>query len=203
MEIYHKNEIKILNLFRKNIFLKLSIREIMNQIISKSYQRVHDAVHSLIRKDILESEKIGNTQLITLKLSRVSIVALSYLDDSEIKNIPNYLKIIDLKTISDYIILVTGSYAKGTATKKSDLDLVVIVPNEADVVKIQRKLENETMLFIPPMHIYVFTKKDFFDMLVDKKENYGKEIFRNNILLKNPQLYYELIYEAVDYGFKD
>jgi hypothetical protein len=59
------------------------------------------------------------------------------------------------------------------------------------------------MLFVPEMHIYVFTKKDFIDMLVDKKENYGKEIFRNNILIKNPQLYYELIFEAIDNGFKD
>ena len=203
MGTYTKNELKILNLFRKNVFLKVSIREIMKKVISKSYQRVYNSVHSLIRRNILNSEEFGNISLISINWSRESIVSLSYLDDIEIKNIPNYSKIIELKTISNYLILVTGSYAKGTATKKSDLDLVVIVPNESDIVKIQRKLENETMLYIPEMHIYVLKTKDFIDMLVAKKENYGKEIFRNNILLKNPQLYYELIQEAIENGFKD
>jgi predicted nucleotidyltransferase len=203
METHNKNEIKVLNLFRKNIFLKASIREIMQKTNSNSYQRIYDAIENLIKKNILEAEKIGNLRLISLKLNRESNIALSYLDDFENKNIPNYSKIIEIKEISDYIILVTGSYAKGTATKKSDLDLIVIVPNDANIVKIQKKLESETMLFIPEMHIYVFRKKDFIDMLTQKEENYGKEIFRNNVLLKNPQLYYELIKEAVTNGFKD
>jgi predicted nucleotidyltransferase len=203
METYNKNELKILDLFRKNLFLEASMHEIMKKINSKSYQRIYDAIENLIKKNILKSEKIGNLRLISLKLTRESNIALSYLDDFEKKNIPNYSKIIEIKEISDYIILVTGSYAKGTATKKSDLDLVVIVPNDANIVKIQNKLENETMLFIPEMHIYVFRKKDFLDMLIEKKENYGKEIFRNNVLLKNSQLYYELIKEAIENGFKN
>jgi predicted nucleotidyltransferase len=202
METYNKNEMKILDLFRKNLFLKASIHEIMKKIYSKSYQRIYDAITNLIKKNILKSEKIGNLRLISLKLTRESNIALSYLDDFENKNIPNYSKIIEIKEISDNIILVTGSYAKGTATKKSDLDLVVIVPNEMDIVKIQKKIENETMLYVPEMHIYVFRKKDFVEMLVEKKENYGKEIFKNNILLKNSQLYYELIKEAFENGFK-
>jgi len=99
METLSKNELKVLNLFRKELFLKSSIRKVMNRIKSKSYQRVYESINNLIKKNMLNSEKIGNTNLISLKLSRETILTLSYLDEKEGINIPNYLKIIEIKEI--------------------------------------------------------------------------------------------------------
>ena len=82
MEI-NKNELKILKLFRKELFLKASILEIMKKINSRAYQRVHEAVKWLVKKKILISEKIGNTNLISLSFSRESILLLSFLDEKE------------------------------------------------------------------------------------------------------------------------
>ena len=201
MEI-NKNELRILGLFRKALFLKVSIRELMNKIESKSYQRVYEAVEELVKKNVLISEKIGNTNLISLNLSREAILLLSFLDEKEGNKIPNYSKILDIKEISDYLILVTGSYASVKFNKKSDIDLVVIVSDKEDVVSIQKLVENKTMLFVPSVHLYVFRKKDFVEMLTDKKENYGKEIVKNKIILKNAQRFYELVKEAIDNGYK-
>ena len=202
MEISSKNELRVLNLFRKNLFLKLSIRELMQKINSKSYQRVYEAVESLVQKNILNSEKVGNMNLISLRLARESILCLAYLDEQEGNKIPNYFKILEIKEITDYLILVTGSYAKGNATKKSDLDLVIIASDKDNIVSIQKLVENITMLFIPSVHLHVFRKKDFVEMLKDKKENYGKEIVNNKILLKNGQMFYELIKEEIENGYK-
>jgi|SRR3989338_7921303 len=199
----NKNELKILELFRKELFLKASIKKIMKIIKSNSYQRVYEAVEELVNKNILSSEKIGNTNLIRLHLSREAILLLSFLDEKEGNKIPNYSKILDIKEISDYLILVTGSYASGKSNKKSDMDLVVIVPDKEDVVSIQRLVENKAMLFSPPIHLYVFRKKDFVEMLNDKKDNYGKEIVKNKIILKNAQRFYELVKEAIENGYKD
>ncbi len=201
MEI-SKNELKVLQLFKKNLFLKVSIREIMNKIKSKSYQRVYEAVERLVQKNILNSEKRGNLNLITLKLSRESILNLAYFDEQEGRKMPNYYKIIEIKEISDYLILITGSYASGKFNKKSDMDLVIIVPDKENVVSIQKKIENLTMLFVPKIHLYIFTKRDFIEMLIDKKENYGKEIVNNKIILKNAQIFYELTRDAVENGYK-
>ena len=201
MEI-NKNELKILQLFRKNLFLKTSIRELMNKIKSKSYQRVHEAVERLVQKNILNSEKVGNTNLTTLKLSRESISNLSYFDEQDGRKMPNYPKIVEIKEISDYLVLVTGSYASGKFNKKSDMDLAIIVPDKENVVSIQRKVENLTILFVPSIHLYIFTKKDFVEMLTGKKENYGKEIVKNRIILKNAQIFYELVRDAVENGYK-
>jgi len=202
MEIMNKNELLILNLFRKNLFLKASIREIMKRIKSKSYQRVYEAILELEKKNILSSEKLGNMNLIFLNLSRNTIINLSFLDEQEVENIPNVDEIINIKEITDHLILVTGSYAKGTENKSSDLDLVIIIPDKEDVVQTQNLIENLTMLFTPKIHLYVLRKKDFTEMLTEKKENYGKEIFKNHIILKNAQSYYELIREAIENGFK-
>ncbi|MBI2004010.1 nucleotidyltransferase domain-containing protein [Candidatus Pacearchaeota archaeon] len=201
MEILAKNELKILKLYKKNIFLKISIREIMRKINSKSYQRVYEAVDKLNKKNILGLEKIGNTNLISLKLSRESILLLSFLDEKEADKIPNYSNIINIKEISDFLIVVTGSYAKGNFNKKSDMDLVIIIPEKENVVSVQKLVENMTMLFVPQIHLYVLRKKDFLEMLRSKEGNYGKEIVKNKIILKNAQMFYELVKEAIENGY--
>ena len=198
----NKNELKILELFRKELFLKASIREIMKKIHSKSYQRVYDAVWGLVKKNFFVLEKIGNINLISLHLSREAILGLSFLDEKEGNKMLNSSKILNIKEISDYLILVTGSYAFGKVNKQSDMDLVVIVPDKEDIVSIQKLVENRTMLFVPPIHLYVFRKKDFVKMLTDKMDNYGKEIVKKKIVLKNAQMFYELVREAIDNGYK-
>lgn len=175
---------------------------IMKKINSNSYQRVYEAVQELIKKRVLCSEKVGHTSLIKLNFSREAFVVFAFLDEQEGYNIPNYPKIIEMKEISDYIVLVTGSYARGNANKKSDLDLVVIISDKENVEIIQKLVENITMLFVPEIHLYVFTKKDFIEMLKDKNDNYGKEIVKNKIVLRNAVRYYELLKETIEGGYK-
>lgn len=197
-----KNELKIMDLFRNDIFLKTSIRELTKKLKSKSYQRIHEAVAELVKKNILSSQKIGSTNLISLNLSREAILLASFLDEKEGNKMTNCQKILAIKEITDYLILVTGSYAKGKQTKTSDMDLVIIIPDKEDVVSVQKLVENKTMLFVPPIHLYVFRKKDFIEMLKDKSGNYGKEIVKNRVMLKNAQIFYELVSEAIDNGYK-
>ena len=199
-----KNQTEILNLFRKSVFLKFNILQIKKNLKKKSYQRVYEAVNDLEKKKILSSEKIGNVNLISLPLNSQSILQLSFLDEQEAinKKIPNYEKIVSIKEISQHLILITGSYAKGTAKKISDLDLVIIIPENQKPIEVQKLIENITFLFHPRIHLYVFTNKDFVDMLLEKEENYGKEIFKNHTILRNAYIYYQLIKEAVENGFR-
>jgi len=52
-----KNQVEVLNLFRKNIFLKASILKIKNELKKSSYQRVYDAVKFLAKDGILKIEE--------------------------------------------------------------------------------------------------------------------------------------------------
>ncbi|MBM3233692.1 nucleotidyltransferase domain-containing protein [Candidatus Pacearchaeota archaeon] len=199
-----KNQTEILNLFRRNIFLKISILQLAKKL-KKSYQRMYESVKKLEKRKILKIEKLGNTNLISLILSRESILYLSLIDEQEAinSNLPNFNKLMEIKEISQYLILVAGSYAKAKQTKSSDLDLIIVIPNTEKAIEIQRLIENLTLTFHPKVHLFVFNNKDVLEMLLEKKENYGKEIFKNHIILKNAYVYYEILKEAVENGFQN
>ena len=100
-----------------------------------------------------------------------------------------------------FIFLVTGSYANKKHTSKSDLDIVVIIDDPLDKRKINANL-NKGELMIPSVHSYVFTVSEFFEMLTNKEENYGKEITRNKMIIYGAYPYYKILKEAIEYGFK-
>jgi len=197
-----KNEVEILNLFRKNLFIKKTIREI-SLILKKHYPRTYDSVKNLERKEILKIKKIGNSNVCEINLSQKTISSLSYLDEQEAidLNIPNLKKVVDFKEFFDDIIIVTGSYAIGKQTKKSDIDLVIITKENA--FNKQKLLENLSISFIPEIHPIIFTHKDFVNMLLNNEENFGKEVFNNHLLFRNSARYYLLIKEAIQHGFNN
>ncbi|MBI4983506.1 nucleotidyltransferase domain-containing protein [Candidatus Woesearchaeota archaeon] len=196
-----KPQVEILNLFRKNIFLKASILQIQKQLKKKSYQRVYDGIQELGQIKALKIEKFGHSNLITLPLNYESVFILSYLDEDEAfsHKVPNIHKLLDIKELADDIVMVIGSYAKNKQTKSSDIDLIVITTEKA--FDKQKLIENLTLTFFPPIHPIVLTRKDFIDMLISAEENLGKEAFKNHLLYRNPKGYYELVKEAAKHGF--
>lgn len=196
-----KSYIGILNLFRKNIFLSNTIRN-LSLLVKKDYPTVYKAIKELSQKKIINIKKIGNSKICEISFSSEAISLLSFLEEQEAlsNNIPNINKILDFKEFIDDIILVTGSYAKGKQTKKSDIDLIIITKEKAfNKLKL---LETLTALFTPKIHPIVITYQDFIKMLLDKKANFSKEIFKNRLIFRNATRYYELLKEAIENGFK-
>ena len=182
---------QILDLFRKDIYLESSILQIARMLGKKGYVRVFNEVKRLAKLSILKVKKVGNINLVSLNLAPQAIVELSYLDELEAAKLPNYQKLAELTW--NYVVIVTGSYAKHKQKKTSDLDVVVIIPDSEQPIHVQKQLQTQTLIFHPQVHLYVFTKSDFLQMLSDTKENYGKEIFRNHIILRNAEMYYYLL----------
>src|SRR3989344_8293775 len=122
-----KIHVKIINIFRKNIFLSKTIREI-SIIIEKDYPNVFNAIKELSDQKIIKIKKVGKANLCELSLSKEAVSFISYLDEQEaiIKKIPDIYKILEFKDFLDDIVLITGSYAKNKETKNSDIDLVII-----------------------------------------------------------------------------
>jgi len=196
-----KSQMQIMNLFRKNIFLKKTIREI-SIIIKKAYPNTYDATIELEREGLIQIETVGKSKVCSVVLNKKTVSLFSFLDEQEAfsKNINVMDKIIDLKEFNEDIIIVTGSYASGKLTKTSDIDLIVIVKEKA--FEKQKLVQNLTSLMIPKVHALVFTYKDLIDMLLDKKPNLGKEVFNNRLIFKNATKYYDLIKEAIEHGFR-
>lgn len=187
-----------MNLFRKSIFLKVSILGIAKLLKEKSYQRVYESTKALVKKDMLKSEKMGNTDQISFSWTDAAIANISFLDEEEAreKKLPHHDEILSIKEIRQHLILITGSYARQDAKKSSDLDLVIIIPDGKKAIELQKLIENKTLTEHPPIHSYVFNNKDFIEMLTSKEQNYGKEIVKNHLLLKNAYIYYDILKEA-------
>ncbi len=198
-----KNQVDILNMFRKDVFLKASIKNIADRM-KKSYPRVYEAVKKFEKEGVLMIERVGRSDIVSVDLNEKTISFLSFLEEQEAfkKNIPHSRDILSIQELSNFIIIITGSYSSGKATKKSDLDLVIIIPDDKDSVALHKLIENKTLIWQPPIHLYVFKQKDFIEMLLSEEENYGKEIFKNRIILKGVSRYYELVGEAIRRGMK-
>ncbi|MEK6891099.1 MAG: nucleotidyltransferase domain-containing protein [Nanoarchaeota archaeon] len=170
--------------------------------MDKDYPNIYNSIKELLKNNILNIEKIGKSSLINIKINPESVSLLSFLDINEAlsKKVPNIDKILEIKEINDDIVIIIGSYSKNTQTSKSDIDLVIITKDDA--FKKQKLMENLTSLLIPKFHVIVLSNKDFIDMLLDKKPNFGREIFKSRLIFKNAELYYNLIKEGVENGFR-
>ena len=196
-----KSNIALLGLFRKNIFLSKTIRQI-SEVLKKPYPKVYESVHELKSGGIISIKRVGNSKVCEFSFSEEALLMLGFLDEREAlsKEIPNIRKILEIKDIFDDVVIVMGSYAKNKQAKSSDIDLVVLTKENA--VKKQRLLDNFTALFMPRFHVIALTYDDFFKMLLDKQENYGKEVFKANLLFRNARKYYQLVKEAREHGFR-
>ncbi|MFT4311373.1 MAG: nucleotidyltransferase domain-containing protein [Candidatus Woesearchaeota archaeon] len=170
-----------------------SIRK-LSQATNLDYKNTHNAIFDLSKNKIIEKNKIGNTNQITLNLFPNTLlygVENKRLKQLLIKN--QELKIIkeDIKEIGYpfMIVLIFGSYAKQKNTQNSDVDICIISDN---LTKTNKLIENINLL-TAKTEIQTFTVEEFTSMINKKNNNVGNEIIKNNIILQGIENYYELI----------
>ena len=206
LKIITDEELKIIECISKDLFNKYAIREIANKMNKASYSWVFNAIKRLSSLGIINIEPRRGSNLCSLNLDNLLLlVYLALIEQKKInKNLPleNIKELMDSIELGFFTFIVTGSYSRGDYTKKSDIDIAVIVENKNDVKKTEVILKNKGELMVPKPHIFVFSKDEFLQMLLEKGENYGKELSRNKIILFGAENYYRILKGAVDYGFK-
>lgn len=199
-------ETKILELFRKRLFGWLSISEINKALKKGTYKSTYFNILSLQKKGVLLTEKRGNTVFCRISLeSMQAIRSLSMVDEeiAEKAKIPNIKEIISAIKPKYFTLIVTGSYAKGSQKPDSDLDLVVITGNKEDTKLILNSIINKSRTMIPEVHPYIFKEQEFMQMLLDNEPNYGKETYKNRLILIGAEQFYLIAREASKHGFND
>ncbi len=157
------------------------------------YKNTHNIVNEL-EPEIISKEKIGNTNLIKIKLMpNQKIFSVenkrTHLFLKENKVLELVKQDIESANYPFLIALIFGSYVKKTQTKKSDIDLCIICDNKEKTKELISKLE----LLPIKLETHTFTTNEFESMLKTKEENVGKEIVKNNIILYGTENYYNLI----------
>ncbi len=145
-----KLELKIVDLLARNSERRFTINEIAKSL-EEYYSFVHRTVNRLAKDDTITIEKAGKSYLCSINLRAEKTVVLIQLSEIEKKN-EFYSANKELKIIlEDFVrsaasivnkisIVLFGSYAKGTATRKSDLDILLISKTELGIDKITKEL---------------------------------------------------------------
>lgn len=197
---------KILEVFEKKPWQKLTFKQVKCISKNKSDNYVHGVLKKLVKYKILATEKYGNSIIYSLDHSPDAVKTISFLSEykSRMAKLPHDL-ILDLMNeipTSFFSFIITGSYAENKQTKKSDLDIAVICDNSRSPKEILVPLKNKGDLSILSVHPYIFTEDQFYEMLVNDEENYGKEVARKNIIVSGGEAFYKILFKAVEHGFK-
>ena len=175
-------QIEIIALYRGNYLKSIYIRE-MASLLNKSHVTLLPHLKSLESKNILFQKTIGKNKTYTLNLNNIQTKL--YLNHSELLKTSQFLeKYPSLKTFLKEItlnipIIVFGSFAKLSANKNSDIDILVITNTKPALPS--HGLPNK-------IHLTHLTEKNF-TKAQQEKEPLMKEIEKNHIILNNHSFY--------------
>lgn len=195
--MYNNAQIKILSFLLRNPLEFYSIRQLSKEV-NLAYPYVYNSIKDLKKKELITIKAIGKSNLCQVKFSNPDDLAIASALSTQcflthhlsINNLTNQLK--EALTEELYILLLFGSYAKGKATKSSDIDLFFIVKDEDNIEKFKKKVKTVLSTLNYPVEFEVSTMNWFYEMLGDKN-TVGREIFKNNIVLNNPEAYFYLV----------
>lgn len=201
-----KKELFILNPFVKEPLREFTLTEIKTITQKKSHHYVFEALKKFTRLHVITEKRKGNTNIYTLHPENYNlhyVIITEYLIREKRVDIPykNLKQITNKIKNPFYSLLIGGSYAAAKQKPTSDLDVAFIIPDSEDK-KSYRVALKEGELMIPEIHGYVFTRGEFYQMLINKEFNFGKELARKHILYYGAEAYYILLFEAIQHGFK-
>ena len=189
MNMLTKGQLNILSVFKRDIFAVLTFKQIKQQSRQKSNNIVQIALKEFQKQDIVKTKETGDVTTYSLNLNNnLTLSYLNLINESEIgksiiptnilENVQNRI----FKHTEFFILIVFGSYAKNEATKKSDLDIAVIVESEDTKKEITPFLGTIKRREVIQIDYHIFTRVEFLEMLRADFENLGKQIFKSSII---------------------
>lgn len=163
----------------------------LSQELDIDYKNVYNIVKKLERDNLIFLEKNGNAYNCILNKEVHPIIF-----EAEFNRRNNFLKKKSFKVLADklsklnfpFIALIFGSYAKGTESKNSDIDLMVICENIRD-----KEIQRTISLFPQDIHLITLTSEEFHSMANSKEFSVVAEAISNNIILIGIEDYYRML----------
>jgi|SRR3989344_4254117 len=200
--------LKIVGLMRKYLDKGLTILEISRKL-KIGYRPAYNHISSMNKEGIIVVERVGNAKQCSLNLDNPKCRhILGELDSIKKEDIyrkyPKVKAVIEglvSKLTVEYIseihsIVLFGSYAKGTATKTSDIDLIFIV-SDLKNKQAREGIERESASYQYSHNIKVSPLitdiTEFKKMLESDKLNVGKEARETGISLYGSEMFWRLV----------
>jgi predicted nucleotidyltransferase len=199
-------QIKIFEAFLRKPYKELTYKEIKDYSNEKSNSIIQKAVAKFLAENLITKREVGKTILYSTNLS--NSIVFSYFDILIKEKIPvsvkNSLKIIyeELSGIIFKSLVIFGSYSDGKQKEKSDFDIAVFINSAEDKKNCELSMKSAELKSILRIDAHIFTKNEMLSMLKDKYENLGKQIVYKHLAIHNPTIFYSIIEEGMNNGFK-
>lgn len=200
--------LNIIGLLRKNLNRGLTILEI-SKILKIGYDPAYKHITEMNKQNIITINKVGNAKQCSLNIKNdkcrnllqeadLSKIESIYGENPKIKNILETLKAkLTEKYIADiHSIILFGSYAKNTAVKSSDIDILFIVTDLKNK-QLREDIERECSAFEYSHNIrlsqIITDIAEFRKMLIAKELNVGKEAREYGISLYGSEKFWRIV----------
>jgi predicted nucleotidyltransferase len=202
-----KGRKKILEIFLKNPFKEIHLREIA-RLSNSSVTNVTNSMRLLVKNNIFIRNEVSNSIFFKPNLANdEAIKILEFLElerrkhfYEENKNIARMLKkytgsIIEFSNKRIQLVILFGSVARGEWTKKSDVDILAVVPDkDKEITNVLNKAKTDVspLLEIRPISTAI---NKFVHGFKTKTEFYNN-LWQDRVILYNEFLFWQLIREG-------
>lgn len=198
---------KILEIFLKDPFTEIHLREIA-RLSNSSLTNVAKSMRLLVKNNIFTRNEMSNSTFFRPNLANDETIKIfEFLEFerrkhfySENKNIARLLKkytdsIIELSNKRIQLVVLFGSVARGEWTKKSDIDILAVVPDkDKEITNILNKAKTDVSPLLEIRPISTTTNK-FVDGFKAKTEFYDN-LWKDRVILYNDFLFWQLVREG-------
>jgi predicted nucleotidyltransferase len=190
------NYLKIITLYRTDYTTNLHVRA-MAKLLGTSHATLLPYLKQLEKNKILRHERVGRNKQYRLNTANIltkhyltiteETVTIEFLEKTQLmRKLAEHLDAIDTPNP----LILFGSYADGTATEESDIDLFTIGTLTKDQLTHLKKFE---ATYGKKINVKT-TTVDNFNAALRTGDILIKEIIRNHIILQNADLYVTILW---------
>lgn len=200
-------QLTIFTSFAKYPFINKTRQEVKKESKEKSNNSLDLAIKKFKEENIITEKKIGKTSIYELNLNEEKVFQYISLANYKrinplVKQATKYVSEEINKITPFFSIVIFGSYSINEETKNSDLDIAIIIDNKIKIKEIKRQIHNAKLKSIIDIDEHIITRKEFLEMLTNEDENLGKQIAKKHAAMYNQRIFYDIIKEGINNGFK-
>lgn len=201
LEPLTKTSIEILAFLTSRIRESFTVRQIA-QAIEKDYKITYTMTMRLAKQQYISAEKKRPVTYCKINL-KGNFLLFAYIEGIRASRF--FEKHKDIEILVDdltskislpfFTLILFGSYVKGTASQRSDLDVLLIVPERSFEKEAESAIGSVQRVSPLGIHETILTFSDFLDLLRRKKPNVAWEAIDNRIVPYGAEMLFKTLEE--------
>jgi predicted nucleotidyltransferase len=198
-----KTSVEIVAFLAGHIGQSYPVRQISVKI-GKDYKITYDTTKKLAAQGVLEIERSPRLVICRLNL-RSNTQFLSFIESLRfshfVKKKPDLritvAELLPRIQLAYFTAILFGSHVKGTATEKSDLDILFIIPDQGAEKIVSSTVASVERMVPKGLHEVILTYEEFSALLKENKPNVAKEAVENHIVAYGAEPFYRILSETL------